>query len=323
MRYAYVTGLVGFRVSERMRSPLAIKAGLFLTNNPEHVAAYVNTSHLVTIGTLEARLLSNGSPVLYKIGDVKRPEDAHVEVINFLREAQCFLTATWLHEDNGANCELGFAFGQEILHVHSNALALNYTDHTGSRKPLEVTLDKARELAEMHGLLFEGLREENRPKHTAFQKSINRLDRAMRFLTQARSSDDIGQKIANYCSFFESLLSTSSAELSHQLSERTAFFLADSPSERLRIFRDVKKAYGIRSKIVHGDVLSPSAILGLVDAARTCDEIARALVIKITSSPDLAQLMNERPNDALDAYMLDLIFGIRASSKGGEGAGDA
>jgi hypothetical protein len=314
MRYAYVTALIDFRISGELKAPLKIKENLFLTNNPEHIARYTNPSHLVTIGTLEARLLTDGSPVVYKLDKLRRREDAPAEVINFLREVQGLLMAAWLEEDNSVNCELAFAFSQEFMHVHSNALALNYSTHDGSRKQMEVDEDGARRLAEMHRKFFQGIRVQDHPEHTAFRKTIARLDRAIRFLQQARSSDDLGQKIANYCSFFEALLSTSSAELSHQLSERAAFFLSNSPSERLRLFREIKKAYGIRSKIVHGDILSTSAIASLVDIAGSCDRTARALMLKIILDPDLSVLMNDGSNDAIDTYMLDLIFGVRSAA---------
>lgn len=234
-----------------------------------------------------------------------------MEVVNFLREAQGFLMSTWLVEDNSVNCELAFALCQEFMHVHSNALALNYSTHSGVRKQVEVDEEGARALTEVHRKFFQGIRQQDLPEHTAFRKTTARLDRATRFLQQARSSEDLGQKIANYCSFFEALLSTSSAELSHQLSERAAFFLSSNPPERLRLFREIKKAYGIRSKIVHGDILSPSAIASLVDIARNCDDTARALMLKITLTPELGALMNEGSTDALDAYMLDLIFGLK------------
>jgi Apea-like HEPN len=213
-------------------------------------------------------------------------------------------------EDNSANCELAFALCQEFKHVHSNALALNYTTHSGVRKQVEVNEVGARVLTETHSKFFQGIRQQDHPEHTAFRKTTARLDRATRFLQQARSSEDLGQKIANYCSFFEALLSTSPAELSHQLSERAAFFLSNSPSERMRLFREIKRAYGIRSKIVHGDILSPSAITSLVDIARNCDDTARALMLKISLTPELSALMNEGTTDALDAYMLELIFGL-------------
>lgn len=316
MKHLYLTALIDFDISERLSTPLEIKTGLFLTNNSDHLASFLSTEHMLSVGHLEATLLTNGSPVLYKTDDVRRPEDAHVEVINFLREAQGFLMATWLREDNSVNCELAFALGLDINHVHSNALAFHYTHHSGSRTRLSATRDELSEIAEFHRKSFQGLREQDRPSHTTFRRAIPRVDRGILFLQQARSSVDLGQKIANYCSFFEAVLSTSSAELSHQLAERAAFFLFDDPVKRLQVFREIKKAYGVRSKIVHGDVLSDSAIAGLVEVARTCDDISRALMLKIVQNSGIEKLLNQGSNDALDTHMQELIFGLKRASDG-------
>ncbi len=310
MRYIYITALIDFHIAEKLKSPLEIKDGLYITNNPSHAAAQLSTASIVTIGTLEARLLTGHTPVIYKLDDQSDPEGAHVEVINFLREVQAFLTATWLIRDNSANCELAFAFCLGNQHVHSNALALHYSHHSGVKRPMTVDASQLREICALNRDNFTGKRKQDSPLHTSFRKSTGRLSRAMLFLQQARSADDLGQKIANYCSFFEATLSTSSSELSHQLSERVAFFLRDSPEERLALFRDVKKAYGVRSKIVHGDVLAQGTIDSLVNVAETCDATARQVVRKIVGNKSLSKLLDESSNDAIDSYMMNLIFGV-------------
>ncbi|MDT3668954.1 MAG: HEPN domain-containing protein [Aromatoleum sp.] len=323
MRFTYATALVDFDIIGKMRAPLEIKAGVFLTNNSEHLTRFVSPSYLLYIGHLEAAPLTNGSPILFKIDEVQSHEDSHVEVINFLREVQGFLTATWLKTDNNVNCELAFAFGQDLEYLHSNSLALQYSHHTGKRQRLQVLHEELLELAEFHRQFFAGIKEQDRPAHTAFRRAQSRIDRGILFLQQARAADDLGQKIANYCSFFEAVLSTSSAELSHQLSERVAFFTFDSPEQRLRTFREVKKAYSVRSKIVHGDALSDSAISGLVDVAGVCDGISRAMMLRVLQHSDLLDLLKRGSNDSLDVLMLELIFGLKQTSYAGNGGGAA
>lgn len=315
MKLIYATALIDFQIDHCLKTPIAIKKDLYITNNPAHTAGFINSSHLITIGTLEARPLTGGSVVLYKIDELKEPSDAETEVVNFLRETQAFLTATWLKEDNSANCELAFAFAfaQDPLFVHSNALSLHYTSHEGVRKLLTVNSATLAEICELHAKSFQGARDQDKPNHTVFRRAIGRVDRSMLFLQQARSSSDLGQKIANYCSFFEAVLSTSSVELSHQLAERAAFFLSDIPEKRLQLFREVKKAYGVRSKIVHGDVLSPSMITSLIDIAQVCDGVARSVLLKILNDPNLDALFEEGTNDSLDAYMFNLIFGLKTA----------
>ena len=73
----------------------------------------------------------------------------------------------------------------------------------------------------------------------------------------------------------ESLVATGTSELSHQLAERMALLLSADPTEREQIYRDVKRAYGYRSKVVHGDVMKPSKESELAASAKTCDELVR------------------------------------------------
>ncbi len=310
MRYIYITSLVDFTISDRLNAPIEIKDGLYVTNNSAHVAGYISTASIVSIGSLEARSLTGSIPVIYRLDNQAEFTDAKVEVINFLREVQAFLTATWLTRDNSANCELAFAFCLDAQYVHSNALALHYLDHAGARCHMAVDRAELAEICAMHRQNFVGIRQQNAPLHTSSQKSIARLSRAMRFLQQARSSDDLGQKVANYCSFFEALLSTSSSELSHQLSERVAVFLRDKPTERLSLFKEMKRAYNVRSKIVHGDVLAPATISSLAGVCLMCDEAARQTVHKVVSSAELTKLFDESGNDVLDSYMMNLVFGV-------------
>lgn len=310
MRYIYITALIDFEITEQLKTPVEIKDGLYVTNNPAHTAAYVSSSSIVTVGSLEARLLTGLTPVMYMLDRQAQTNIAHLEVINFLREVQGFLTASWLIEDNSANCELAFAFGLGNVHAHSNSLALHYTHHTGGKMKLSVDADGLARICALHREHFVGMRKQDAPLHTSFRKSTGRLSRAVLFLQQARSADDLGQKVANYCSFFEAALSTSSSELSHQLSERVAFFLRDTPSDRLALFKEIKKAYGVRSKIVHGDTLSPAVIGSLVSVSSMCDETARQIINKIMANDNLERLFDESSNEVLDSFMLDLIFGV-------------
>lgn len=309
MRYIYITALIDFHISEKLKKPLEIKEGLFITNNPAHTTAYISTSSILAIGSLEAQLITGSTPVIYKLDEQTNREAVHTEIVNFLREVQAFLTATWLMKDNSANCELGFAFCTDQQHVHSNSLTLHYSDHRGKRKALSVDIGLLTEICTLHRENFGGIRKQDSPEHTSFRKSVWRLSRAMRFLQQARSADDIGLKIANYCSFFEAALSTTSSELSHQLSERVAFFLRSNPDDRLALFKCIKRAYNVRSKIVHGDILPQATIDALGDISGSCDEAARQVTRNIIVNKELEKVFNAT-NDVLDSYMLNLIFGV-------------
>jgi len=51
---------------------------------------------------------------------------------------------------------------------------------------------------------------------------------------------------------FEFLFSDGGGESTHKIARRTAVFLEKDRGKRIRIYREMKKAYGERSKIVHG-----------------------------------------------------------------------
>ncbi|PKH04524.1 hypothetical protein CXF72_00460 [Psychromonas sp. MB-3u-54] len=147
--------------------------------------------------------------------------------------------------------------------------------------------------------------------HGSFcQKQMNRLNVATSFLQQARSSSDIGVKIANYCSYFEALMSTNSAELTHQLAERAAFLLRNQPEDRYEHFKQTKKAYAVRSKVVHGDVLSKNQLQSIEEVSNHCDQVARELLIKALSDTDFLAALEAKDHSILDKFLIEKVFGI-------------
>lgn len=105
------------------------------------------------------------------------------------------------------------------------------------------------------------------------EKGYCRSGRALQFIDNARVSTNTGFKVAHYISAFESLFSTNFAELSHKLSERVAFFLGSHGHSKKEVFQNIKVAYGIRSKLVHGDNLSKSKIQKCPEESQVCDLI--------------------------------------------------
>ncbi len=105
-----------------------------------------------------------------------------------------------------------------------------------------------------------------------------RYQRFQYFVDIGRTSADVAMKIAQYCSGLEALVSTAQTELSHQVSERVAAILAIPGEKRIAIFKQVKEAYGFRSKAVHGATFKPKDDERLRQCARRVDQICRDLV---------------------------------------------
>ncbi|MBR3711306.1 MAG: hypothetical protein IKM99_10180 [Bacteroidales bacterium] len=75
------------------------------------------------------------------------------------------------------------------------------------------------------------------------------------YVFHARASASLSMKVLLYITAMEALISTSTAELSHQVAERVAVLLGNDASARIAIYNDIKKGYGYRSKTAHGEAL--------------------------------------------------------------------
>ena len=133
--------------------------------------------------------------------------------------------------------------------ITRNFYPSSYTDASGTRTSTTFSREELRKARELCGTPLTNRVVVN--AQSAAEKSA-RYTRAVYFIQAARASSDIGVKIANYSTALEALFSTDAQELSHKLAERVACFLESAPSLRKQVFQDVKKAYGIRSKVVHG-----------------------------------------------------------------------
>ena len=90
--------------------------------------------------------------------------------------------------------------------------------------------------------LFKNLNE-NKPKF---------LDIPIRYFDYAHTRERPEDKLIDYMIAFEGLFIKEKAELSYRLSLRVAAFLGENPGEKGKIFSLMRKAYKLRSDIVHG-----------------------------------------------------------------------
>jgi hypothetical protein len=120
----------------------------------------------------------------------------------------------------------------------------------------------------------------------------------------------VGVRIGAYVSCLEALFSTDSAELSHKLSERVAVFLSDDPEERVTIYREVKLAYAVRSKIVHGDEMEAKHHVKLLQISSSCDNLLRRVFVRVLKDEAAAKLLRAAKND-IDVFFLERTLGSR------------
>lgn len=75
------------------------------------------------------------------------------------------------------------------------------------------------------------------------------------YVFHARGINALTIKVLMYITAMEALVSTSTAELSHQVAERVAILIGANVVERQTIYHDIKKGYNVRSKAAHGEPL--------------------------------------------------------------------
>ena len=145
----------------------------------------------------------------------------------------------------------------------------------------------------------------------------NRWARGQYFLQLARSLPDLGMKVAVYASVFECLFATSNSELKNKLAQHAAVFLSDDPQERKRLHAGVNEAYNIRSRVIHGDILSAKQLSRLQEVSVFCDEVLRSAFRHIFHTKDLHAFYFEAPasssraekmNRELDEYFLNRLL---------------
>jgi len=262
--------------------------------------------------------------VVYADGEQKEltePKLAHTLLINFLYTVQNFLHTLWIVKDHAVNFELGFLQvipKNGIPYNNCNLVADSRSLSDCSVRNTEFSKDEIRVGNEIFTSRFKvGVRPEDFtsdspmlhrggiPKQLTSHKEVNRLERFFCFLSNARSSNDLGIKIAMYCTCLEALFTTDSTELTHKISERAAAFLCETVEARIATYQIIKKAYSIRSKVMHGDSISEKLRSELPAVAGSTDGILRAISLKLLSHEELLGVfMLER--DGLEDYFLSL-----------------
>ncbi len=289
----------------------------FVTNNKREIARLLKPQVIEEIGQLEKSALTEAGAVIYSAVDL--PDDAsadaaHAWLRRKLDDVQRFKMALWLVKDNCVDSELGFLLcwlPQGGLRGHSNFLGTVYSLATGRT---EVTSFSRDELRRGRQLFRRMSAPAAASPFTRLTTNVPRVARASCHLSIARGYPDLGLKLSSYCSAFEALFSTSTAELSHQLAERVALFLSNSSARRLQDYRTIKSAYTIRSKVAHGDAIKPGKAESLPELASRCDSLLRDCLEKVISDRSIFAVF-EGDSEQLEEYMLARILGARSLSE--------
>ncbi|GAG95089.1 unnamed protein product, partial [marine sediment metagenome] len=105
-------------------------------------------------------------------------------------------------------------------------------------------------------------------------------DSAINYLDKGVIETDTPHRLVDYVAALESLLVDGKEGITTMLALRTAFFLEGDRQKCKEIFKDIKKAYGLRSNIVHGDYHKIKDELELEKYCNTTEKYVRLAIVK-------------------------------------------
>ncbi len=141
----------------------------------------------------------------------------------------------------------------------------------------------------------------------ALQGSTGRLPTALTYYNQAFRRDiALPVRFLGLMMGIEALFSHDAREISHQVSERIAFFLSRHEDKRLRLYESMKKWYGIRSLVAHGGALNPQRNYSTEFSALL--RTLRAALLRILNNHALITLFTTARGNAFGDAMKKLLF---------------
>jgi hypothetical protein len=318
----FIANVENLRISADLGHGEKLTDKILITNDQAFIENLLSPFFYQIAGTLEAHYLKNTGAVAYSIEETQ-PFPSDEAALSFLLErladVKVFMQLLWLVKDNSVNVDLGYLeHPYKSLKAGRTNISRNFFIHTftTARGNVLITEFTREELRRARHLRRDSKWTVQMRTQVATDERFMRFDRAFYFLQAARGSPDLGVKIANYCTCFETLFSTDAQELSHKLAERIACFLEKDLENRISVFHTIKKAYAIRSRIVHGSRGSSKLGEQLREVSVSCDNLIRRILVRILEEPSLQEYFQKAISDKdIEKYFDYLVLSNISSQK--------
>ena len=313
---SYVTCFRNLKLTNQISGHLELLPRVNITNDPAVREKWLTPEFTRVVGVIEASHLQSESNLVFGEFDADEMKDLSSDCILLviLSWIEGLFESAWVIKEHAMTCDAAFLWVETNSEVSwsSNFLATRPSFSNGysiKERNIEMSIKDLEEWSRMDDLINGYLCEkESLSLRFMMEKGYSRSGRALRFVAAARGALNLAFKIANYCSALETLFTTESTELAHKLLERVAFFLGERGYNRRVVFTTVKSAYGVRSKLVHGDTLKPAQIEGLPMLSSQCDVYLREILREIFSSENLKNLFDSH-SEAIEEHFAGLILG--------------
>ena len=290
-------------------------SGISISNHDKEKHRFLDRNTERAIGLIEMDHYRHASNIVF--GTFQREDMRGLDPERFLAVLIVFLNDLlidlWLVKDHCVECDSAYLAvpkkGQEVQWSTNYSTARPSLATGALQKPVTLSCDELEKWAAVHDAVRNYLSTTNSSDRTfMLDKSVHRSGRAMQFIHAARISTNLAYRISHYCSALETLFSNDAAELSHKLSERTAFFLSAHGFNRREVFRKIKQAYTVRSKLTHGDILKQKQIDELPEISCLCDVYLRTIMNAIFGDERLREIFDVK-RDAVETYFEEMILG--------------
>jgi hypothetical protein len=293
---------------------LEIIPGINISNNIEIKKQLLSKQNRSLIGALESYFFENSKAFLFfnfeNTEEIFKDERNLESLERILLWIDDIFKNLWLIKDNNVITDTSFLIHNDVnTNSEAASLRLQYqlTKSNGLIETTKFTKDEIIEFSKYHNDIENYFHSKNSSSQGfMLEKNFSRVNRGLIFVKQAREARNLAYKISNYCSALETIFSTDNVELSHKLSERIAFFLKEDFAV-LETFKLIKKSYGVRSKLTHGDSLDNKQIDTLDYLSIELDNKLRFSINKIIKSDKLIKIF-ESPKNTIDEYFENLIF---------------
>lgn len=309
----FITSFRNLIITEKLINPFELLPGINITNNPIIKRRILSKNILHIIGQIEYDHLMREESIVFcefDSNDLKGLDTSKYLFLLLVWIKQLFRTA-WLIKDHCLECDAAYLIKAESKNSRecsNNFLAQRTLLANGKIEPIALGIKELENWRDLHHRIEQRFYEKDSTEFDFFmEKKYLRSARALHFIHSATTSINLAFRIAHYCSALETLFSTDSAELSHKLSERCAFFLGSFGLDKATVFKDIKAAYGVRSKLTHGDSINKKTIEELPGMSQKIDEYLRKIFVILYVENLFVEHIDSAP-DKINHIFTEMIF---------------
>ena len=291
MKLLCIIPITGLRISENLGRGDKIQENLLITNDTSFFKADLKKHGVDYQHNTAALSVLNAPMVVYFI--INDPSNDGMEsYISEVNHAIGFLNSLWFSRDNSISFEsivvASFLGGILTLHesqfvYRSKSCYEGQSEEVLNREGLRSSRSKYLDLLEA-GYRFD-IRDMN------LSEEMPQMTRAVSWLITAREQESHLVKLLHYITCFESIFTTFTDDIAESLAERIYSFL-ESSERRQEVFQTIRRAYTIRSTIVHGKPLDEKTYQKSIKIVQSLDEYLRLTFNELWSDPKLWERIN-------------------------------